>query len=38
MEHIISLGSSCDGANQLKRRGKNNKTFFSISYGISKEV
>jgi hypothetical protein len=28
MEHIISLGSSCDGANQLKRRGKNNKTLF----------
>jgi len=28
MDTIISLGSSCDGANQLKRRGKQSKTLF----------
>ena len=28
MDAIISLGGSCDGANQLKRRGKQSKTLF----------
>ena len=32
---VISLGSSCDGASQLEKKGVNNIHYFLILYGMN---